>query len=77
MKTYQNKYQEKLVDMNILMLKVAQLEKSSSKKDDNLYDLEKYGIQMEAVSKKSFPVCCSLSNMTEWLLGHARTASRD
>lgn len=54
LRAYQNKYQEKLVDMNILMLKVAQLEESSIKKENNLYDLEKHAIQMEAVRSENF-----------------------
>lgn len=43
-------YEERKVEENILQLKLKEAEKIISKVDDKLYDLEKYALQMEAVS---------------------------
>lgn len=47
----QNNYEERKVDENILELKLKEAGKIVSKVDDKLYDLEKYAIQIEAVSQ--------------------------
>lgn len=46
------KSQQKQVEENVLRLKVSQLEKSISKEDDDIYDLEKFRIELETVSFK-------------------------
>lgn len=43
-------YEERKVEENILQLKLKETEKIISKVDDKLYNLEKYALQMEAVS---------------------------
>lgn len=43
-------YEEKKVDENILQLRLRETDKIVSKVDDKLYDLEKYALQMDAVS---------------------------
>lgn len=50
LKQAQSNYEEKKVDENILELKLKEANKVVLKVDDKLYDLEKYAIQMEAVS---------------------------
>ena len=46
----QTNIEEKQVEENILRLKVMKVEKLVSKINDNVYDLEKYKLEIEAVS---------------------------
>ena len=50
LKAAQSSYEERQVEENILELKLKEAGKIVLKVDDKLYDLEKYAIQMEAVS---------------------------
>jgi hypothetical protein len=50
LKAAQFKYEDKMVDENILELRVKEAEKMAFKVDDKLYDLEKYAFHMDAVS---------------------------
>lgn len=43
------KSQEKQVEENVLRLKVSQLEKAITKENDNIYDLQKFRIELETV----------------------------
>lgn len=48
------KSQQKQVEENVLRLKVSQLEKSISKENDNIYDLQKFRIELETVRYSFF-----------------------
>lgn len=50
MKQAQSNYEERKVEESILELKLKEANKVVLKVDDKLYDLEKYAIQMDAVS---------------------------
>lgn len=50
LKSVQNHYEEKQVEESILRLKVSQMEKMISNLGSNVYDLEKYQLELEAVS---------------------------
>lgn len=50
LKAVQNRYEEKQVEESMLRLKVSQMEKMILNIGNNVYDLEKYRLELEAVS---------------------------
>lgn len=50
LKAVQNRYEEKQVEESMLRLKVSQMEKMIFNIGNNVYDLEKYRLELEAVS---------------------------
>lgn len=50
LKAVQNRYEEKQVEESMLRLKVSQMEKMILNIGNNVYDLEKYRFELEAVS---------------------------
>lgn len=50
LKAVQNRYEEKQVEESMLRLKVSQMEKMIFNIGNNVYDLEKYKLELEAVS---------------------------
>lgn len=49
LKAAQNRYEEKQVEESMLRLKVSQMEKIISNIGENVYDLERYRLELEAV----------------------------
>lgn len=50
LKAVQNRYEEKQVEESMLRLKVSQMEKMIFNIGNNVYDLEKYRLELEAVN---------------------------
>lgn len=50
LKSAQNLYEEKQVEESLLRLKLLQMEKMISNLGNNVYDLERYRLELEAVS---------------------------
>ena len=68
LKVIQASNEEKQVEENLLRLKVNQVEKSMSSIDGKVYNLEKYRLQIEAVSKQIYLLFNSFDIFIEFIL---------
>lgn len=65
LKSAENRYEEKQVEESMLRLKVSQMEKMMTNIGNNVYNLERYRLELEAVSFLRNAVCTNSKDINE------------